>query len=336
MRRGVDFAQAELATKIRGKYLRALEDEQFELLPGRDVRQGLPAHLRRVPRPRRPALRRRVQLALRQRRGARAARAPLGGAAAAPQPAARDERRAGRARRDRRPDGHRHLGVEVEPAASRRRRPRAPAADSAPQHGDAAALLVVTALRGATHVTARIGSASGQRRATTARPEGRRRRSRSAARALWVQIDSPENLRDPGARQARARAGRQAARDHRHADRLASGVELRRAPRSSRRAPSSSAATATTATARSSPSSLLRLGIDPARITVVGDDPADLEAALRDGPRARPARRLGRARADPRRPHDRAARARGRRRAARRRGAAGRRSRSSRAGSPSA
>jgi len=30
-------------------------------------------------------------------------------------------------------------------------------------------------------------------------------------------------------------------------------------------------------------SSLLRLGIDPARITVVGDDPADLEAALRDG-----------------------------------------------------
>jgi nicotinamide-nucleotide amidase len=30
-------------------------------------------------------------------------------------------------------------------------------------------------------------------------------------------------------------------------------------------------------------SSLLRLGIDPVRITVVGDDPADLEAALREG-----------------------------------------------------
>jgi nicotinamide-nucleotide amidase len=30
-------------------------------------------------------------------------------------------------------------------------------------------------------------------------------------------------------------------------------------------------------------SSLLRLGIEPARITVVGDDPADLEAALREG-----------------------------------------------------
>jgi nicotinamide-nucleotide amidase len=30
-------------------------------------------------------------------------------------------------------------------------------------------------------------------------------------------------------------------------------------------------------------SSLLKLGVDPARITVVGDDPADLEAALREG-----------------------------------------------------
>jgi len=30
-------------------------------------------------------------------------------------------------------------------------------------------------------------------------------------------------------------------------------------------------------------SSLLRLGVEPARITVVGDDPADLEAALREG-----------------------------------------------------
>src|SRR5690349_24078568 len=40
MRRGVDFAQAELATKIRGKYLRALEDEQFELLPAQTYVKG--------------------------------------------------------------------------------------------------------------------------------------------------------------------------------------------------------------------------------------------------------------------------------------------------------
>jgi cytoskeleton protein RodZ len=40
LRRGVDIAQAEVATKIRGKYLRALEDEQFELLPAQTYVKG--------------------------------------------------------------------------------------------------------------------------------------------------------------------------------------------------------------------------------------------------------------------------------------------------------
>src|SRR5260221_10891193 len=40
MRRGVDFAQAELATKIRGKYLRALEEEQFDVLPAQTYIKG--------------------------------------------------------------------------------------------------------------------------------------------------------------------------------------------------------------------------------------------------------------------------------------------------------
>jgi len=40
VRRGVDFNQAETATKIRGKYLRALEDEQFELLPAETYVRG--------------------------------------------------------------------------------------------------------------------------------------------------------------------------------------------------------------------------------------------------------------------------------------------------------
>ncbi|HEY2326176.1 MAG TPA: helix-turn-helix domain-containing protein [Gaiellaceae bacterium] len=39
-RRGIEFAQAELATKIRGKYLRALEDEQFEVLPSETYVKG--------------------------------------------------------------------------------------------------------------------------------------------------------------------------------------------------------------------------------------------------------------------------------------------------------
>ena len=32
-RQGLDLATVERETKIRGKYIRALEDEQFELLP---------------------------------------------------------------------------------------------------------------------------------------------------------------------------------------------------------------------------------------------------------------------------------------------------------------
>ena len=39
-RRGIEMAQAEQATKIRGKYLRALEDEQFALLPAETYVRG--------------------------------------------------------------------------------------------------------------------------------------------------------------------------------------------------------------------------------------------------------------------------------------------------------
>jgi len=39
-RRGIEFAQAEQATKIRGKYLRALEDEQFDMLPSETYVKG--------------------------------------------------------------------------------------------------------------------------------------------------------------------------------------------------------------------------------------------------------------------------------------------------------
>src|SRR5215212_1696712 len=40
LRKGLDFPQLESATKIRGKYLRALEDEQFEQLPGQTYVKG--------------------------------------------------------------------------------------------------------------------------------------------------------------------------------------------------------------------------------------------------------------------------------------------------------
>jgi cytoskeleton protein RodZ len=40
VRQGLEFAEIETGTKIRGKYLRALEDEQFEVLPGETYIKG--------------------------------------------------------------------------------------------------------------------------------------------------------------------------------------------------------------------------------------------------------------------------------------------------------
>ena len=40
LRQSLDFPEVEQATKIRGKYLRALEDEQFDILPGQTYVKG--------------------------------------------------------------------------------------------------------------------------------------------------------------------------------------------------------------------------------------------------------------------------------------------------------
>src|SRR2546421_11114122 len=40
LRQGLDFPELEQATKIRAKYLRALEDEQFDLLPAQTYVKG--------------------------------------------------------------------------------------------------------------------------------------------------------------------------------------------------------------------------------------------------------------------------------------------------------
>ncbi|MBA2361691.1 MAG: helix-turn-helix domain-containing protein [Actinobacteria bacterium] len=40
LRQGLDFPEVEQATKIRGKYLRALEGEQFDILPGQTYVKG--------------------------------------------------------------------------------------------------------------------------------------------------------------------------------------------------------------------------------------------------------------------------------------------------------
>src|SRR6266487_4728714 len=40
LRQGLDFPEIEQTTKIRAKYLRALEDEQFEVLPAQTYVKG--------------------------------------------------------------------------------------------------------------------------------------------------------------------------------------------------------------------------------------------------------------------------------------------------------
>jgi hypothetical protein len=40
LRKGLDFPEVEYATKVRAKYLRALEDEQFDVLPGQTYVKG--------------------------------------------------------------------------------------------------------------------------------------------------------------------------------------------------------------------------------------------------------------------------------------------------------
>ena len=46
MRARIDVSEIEAQTKIRAKYLRALENEEWDLLPGPDLREELSAHLR--------------------------------------------------------------------------------------------------------------------------------------------------------------------------------------------------------------------------------------------------------------------------------------------------
>ena len=49
-RKGVDLVRAERDTKIRVRYLSALESGDYRDLPGRRLHEGLPAQLRDLPR----------------------------------------------------------------------------------------------------------------------------------------------------------------------------------------------------------------------------------------------------------------------------------------------
>jgi len=192
VRRGIEFAQAELATKIRGKYLRALEEEHFEVLPAETYVKGF---LRTYA----EYLGLDGQLYVDEYNS----RFVIG----EEQTEARARRSAARPqRRNRRIETNVVLValaaiailtvivISAWKASGGKPTPAAHPAAPVTHTGAPAPLLTVTALRGSTHLTARVGNARGnvaydgtiQKGSDPISIRGRR---------LWMQIDSPENLR---------------------------------------------------------------------------------------------------------------------------------------------
>jgi cytoskeletal protein RodZ len=194
MRRNVDFAQAELATKIRGKYFRALEEEQFEVLPAQTYIKGF---LRTYA----------EYLGLDGQLYVDEYNSRFVGATDEHEP--RTRRSAVRPQRR----NHRRIETNVVLIAlaaiavlvvviisawktSDNKPPPAPrTTPRATRHTQKSyPLLTLTGLVGSTHVAARVGSASGNVAFDGTISKG----DASVAlrgRRLWLQIDSPENLR---------------------------------------------------------------------------------------------------------------------------------------------
>jgi cytoskeleton protein RodZ len=194
MRRGLDFAQAELATKVRGKYLRALEEEQFDVLPAQTYVKGF---LRTYA----------EYLGLDGQLYVDEYNSRFVGAGDDHEPRVARRSAARPQRRHRRVETNVVLVVlaaiavlmVVIVAAWKATDSGAPASPRTTtpvttRHRAPAPLLTLTGLRGSTHVAARVGSASGNvafdgtisKGDTPLALRGRR---------LWLQIDSPENLR---------------------------------------------------------------------------------------------------------------------------------------------
>jgi cytoskeleton protein RodZ len=192
VRRGIEFAQAELATKIRGKYLRALEEEHFEVLPAETYVKGF---LRTYA----EYLGLDGQLYVDEYNS----RFVIG----EEQSEARARRSAARPqRRNRRLETNVVLVALAAIAvltvifvaawkASGGKAPTTPPKAAPAKHtGAPAPLLTVTALRGSTHLSARVGNARGNVAYDGTIQKGDDPIS-IRGRRLWMQIDSPENLR---------------------------------------------------------------------------------------------------------------------------------------------
>jgi cytoskeletal protein RodZ len=192
VRRGIDFAQAELATKVRGKYLRALEEEHFEVLPAETYVKGF---LRTYA----EYLGLDGQLYVDEYNS----RFVIG----EEQSEARARRSAARPqRRNRRLETNVVLialaaiavltVIVISAWKASGGKPPAAAKPPAPvtKTGAPAPLLTVTALRGSTHLTARVANARGNVAYDGTIQKGDDPISIRGHR-LWMQIDSPENLR---------------------------------------------------------------------------------------------------------------------------------------------
>jgi cytoskeletal protein RodZ len=194
VRRQIDFPQAEAAIKIRGKYLRALEDEQFEVLPAETYVKGF---LRTYA----EYLGLDGQLYVDEYNSRfvtgedyEARRAHARRSTARPQ------------RRSRRTETNIVLlalaviavltviVISAWTSSNKNSPPRAQNRSTVHTPKVAPPLLSVTALRGSTHVTARLGSASG-----TIKFDGTLQKGDDPlairGKRLWVTIDSPENVR---------------------------------------------------------------------------------------------------------------------------------------------
>src|SRR5260221_4469840 len=192
MRRGVDFAQAELATKIRGKYLRALEEEQFDVLPAQTYIKGF---LRTYA----------EYLGLDGQLYVDEYNSRFVTGADDHEP--RTRRSSARPeRRNRRIETNVVLValaaiailtvivISAWKASGGKPPVKSPKAARVTHTGAPAPLLTVTALRGSTHLTARVGNARGNIAYDGTIQKGDDSISIRGHR-LWMQIDSPENLR---------------------------------------------------------------------------------------------------------------------------------------------
>jgi cytoskeleton protein RodZ len=193
VRRGIDFAQAELTTKIRGKYLRALEEEQFEMLPAETYVKGF---LRTYA----EYLGLDGQLYV-DEYNSRFVIGDEQSEARARRSAARPQRRNRRIETNVVLVALAAIGILTVIVISAW---KASGGGNAPAHravppvarhpARVAPLFTVTALRGTTHLTARVGSARGNIAFDGTIAKGDAARA-IRGRRLWVQIDTPENLR---------------------------------------------------------------------------------------------------------------------------------------------